>query len=465
MVIGVATAAGLLVAELSNTFTFDRDEAHMALAVLAACVGAAAVALGETAGRLTGNRRAEWVIPALALYCAVVVPSTVELPDRADPEMAAVDASSLVTFAGIVVLLLAAIRPPERFGSGVGWATAGGTALLAVALDLVRDARTGGALHLLLPVPVGAAVLALWCSVSSAVVVAGYCARSAPLWRVGLGFGVIATAHLYRAVWPQALTENGLVFATLRLLGTVVVLLGMAQLLRRVLTRVITERFTHEEDLRLASIRAEQLTRDAAWRDHELRNCLTGLSGLTTMLDDLEVDEPRAEARSAVRSELDRMSALLTRDHAGPVVGVYDAGRVVRELVALWRVAGLRIEAVVAADLTAVGSARGLAQVLTNLLSNCARHAPGSPVTVAARRADAVVRIQISDKGPQGARPQPGGTGIGLSLSRRLLDAEGGRLRVMPSDRPGFTVVVELATMHSPRCPADAAVSTHTGPR
>lgn len=461
MVIVAATVAALVVAGLWKAVLADSDEAHTALAVLAACVGAAAVALGQTAGKLSGNRRAEWVIPALALYSAVIVPSTALLPSSPAGDVSSADVGNVVTFAVIVGLLLAAIRPPERFGARVSWAVAAGTAVLAVGLDDVMDARSAGAMHLEFPLPVGTAILILWCSVSTAVVVAGYRTRSAPLWRVGLGFSVIAIAHLYRAVWPQALAENGLVFVTLRLLGTIVVLFGVAQLLRRALNRVTSERFSHQEDMRLAGLRATELTRDAEQRDHELRNCLTALSGLTTMLDDLDIDEPRAEARSAALSELDRMSGLLAHEPPDAPVEVYDAARIVRELVALWRVAGLRIEATVPTELAIVGRVSTLAQVLTNLLANCARHAPGSPVAVVARRVEEAVHVQVSDTGPRGpATSAPPGKGIGLALSRKLLEAEGGWLHLPPGDRRGFTVVIELATFPLQWRPTDVTTSS-----
>ena len=462
LVIGGAIVVALMMAGLSRAVVTDSTEAHTALAVLAACTGAAAVALGQTAGKLSGNRRAEWVIPALALYSAVVVPSTA-LPTRPEPEALAVDASSVVTFTTIVLLLLAAIRPPERLGARFSWTAAIGTALLAVALDEVSETRSTGGVQLEFPVPVGAAIMVLWWSVSTAVVVAGYCTASAPLWRVGLGFGVIAAAHLLRSVWPQDLAENGLVFAALRLLGTVVVLLGVAQLLRRALSRVISERFSHQEDLRLAGIRVEQLTRDATRRDHELRNCLTGLSGLSTMLDRLEVGGPQADARSAVRSELARMSELLAADSAGSVVEIYDVARVVREITALWQAAGMRIDATVPSELVAVGRPASMAQALTNLLANCARYAPGSPVTVVARPTETAVAIQVSDHGPQAGAPMPAGSGIGLSLSRRLLEAEGGRLRILTSDHVGFTALVELTALPTVEQSSDVVARSAVG--
>ena len=425
----------------------DRGQAHVVLAMLAACVGAAAVGLGHTAGRLVGNRRADWLIPAMALYSVVIVPATALLPAAPAPDV--IGPGLLVVYCAIALLLLAAICPPARSGSRIGWITAGVAGLLAFTLGEAAGASSGIAAHLVLPLPVSLAVLVAWCTISTAVVVAGYRLGSAPLWRVGLGFGVIAIAHLYRLAHPPAIPAPSMVFAALRLLGTVVVLFGVAQLLRRALNVVIEERFSHQEDLRVAHMRAEQLMRESAARDHELRNCLTGISGMTTILDTIPLDAPRKRARSAFHNELDRMSGLLDRSGTGPRVTVYDAGRVVDELVALWQLAGLRVESIVAATLPAVGRVSTLAQVLTNILANCARHAPGAKVTVAGRRVGRVVTIQVSDDGGQAGLaelPGPPGMGIGLAISRQLVEAEGGRLYVttIRGDRRGYTVAVDL---------------------
>lgn len=457
LVVVGATAVGLLAAAISISPLIDRANTHLVLSLLAAGVGAAAVGLGQTAGRMAGNRRANWLIPAFALYSAVIVPGTALLPPRAE-DAASVNVGMLAAFMMIVVLLLAGIRPPPRSGSRAGWVLASAGATLALVLNgtVIVLPQTGSALASPLPVSIG--VLTVWCSVSTAVVLAGLRTSSPPLWRLGLGFGVIATAHLYRVSRPGSLAQPSLVFAALRLLGVVVVLFGMAQLLRRALQTVLGERFSHQEDLRLATLHVERLTRDVAERDHELRNCLTGLTGMTKMLATLEVDEPRGQACSAVLSELARMSELLDHSGTGSDSGVYDAAHVVRELVALWKVAGLDLEVTTPAELTAVGRASTLAQVLTNVLRNCARHAAGSHVTVVARQNGRLVTVQVSDDGakPSGTsavRDDQGGQGIGLKLSGRLVEAEGGRLRVVAAelDRPGFTVVVELRAMPSPR--------------
>src|SRR6202008_1845396 len=82
------------------------------------------------------------------------------------------------------------------------------------------------------------------------------------------------------------------------------------------------------------------------------------------------------------------------------VPGEYSVVCVLRDQVALRRSAGMDVRLDTDVRLTAEGSASPLAQVVANLLTNCAVHAPGSPVRVqASRRADRIT-IRISDFGP-----------------------------------------------------------------
>ena len=111
----------------------------------------------------------------------------------------------------------------------------------------------------------------------------------------------------------------------------------------------------------------------------------------------------------------------------------------------------------------AVGDADKLRQVLVNLIDNAVKYSPeGGSVTVAVAASAAVVSASVSDTGlgipyeeqdriferfyridPHHAHV-PGGTGLGLYISRELMRRMGGRLSVESEPERGSTFTVEL---------------------
>ncbi len=114
-----------------------------------------------------------------------------------------------------------------------------------------------------------------------------------------------------------------------------------------------------------------------------------------------------------------------------------------------------RVQVEVAPSLHACADADQLEQVLINLLRNALEAGGSAPVTLRASADGASVSIEVCDGGA-GLPPsdnlfvpffttKPGGSGIGLVLSRQILEAQGGSLRLEArTDAPGSVATLRL---------------------
>ena len=152
----------------------------------------------------------------------------------------------------------------------------------------------------------------------------------------------------------------------------------------------------------------------------------------------------------------------------------------------LMETAGCRLEKRVDADLPAVmGDPVALRHALENLLANAARYGCGESrwIGVGVSKADGVdqpeVEIRVTDRGPgipaaeqkhvfdpffRGARAvadQVHGTGLGLTLVKRIVEAHGGTIRVMSEPMRGAEFLVRLPATAIPAVEC-AAVSPAT---
>ena len=130
-----------------------------------------------------------------------------------------------------------------------------------------------------------------------------------------------------------------------------------------------------------------------------------------------------------------------------------------------------RIAAAIPDEARVLGSTEGLQQVFLNLLQNALRLLDTLPdgsvrtVEVSAELNPNTIAVHIDDAGP-GIAPadlphlfepfwtrRPGGTGLGLTISRRIVELQGGTIAVTPSGPLGgarFTVTL-------PRSPSPGA--------
>jgi signal transduction histidine kinase len=124
---------------------------------------------------------------------------------------------------------------------------------------------------------------------------------------------------------------------------------------------------------------------------------------------------------------------------------------------------GVEVELTAASDVGVIeGDERRIKQVIFNLLSNAVKFTPpGGEVDVSASRVNGEVHISVADTGP-GIAPddhdrifenfqqtdvgleQRDGTGLGLALSKRLVELHGGRIWLESELGKGSTFVVTL---------------------
>ena len=210
---------------------------------------------------------------------------------------------------------------------------------------------------------------------------------------------------------------------------------------------------------------------------HELRTPMSAVYGAakTLLRDDTDFSpERRQQLLEMIATQATRLAqitdeVLLTnridrgdlRVKTEPV----DVAGIVNETVEAFReqlVDSTRIEVGIPDDVGALwGDRDRLQQVLVNLLDNAVKYGE-SPVKVHADRADGVIKISVADGGPgialaeqarifqkfYRADPQlarwPGGTGLGLYISRELTERMGGSLDLRSELGAGATFVVEL---------------------
>ncbi len=225
----------------------------------------------------------------------------------------------------------------------------------------------------------------------------------------------------------------------------------------------------------LERLRAFQASRDRfyAMMNHELRNALTGVYG---WLDLMVRDKKRAVSPAVVQAfAAAEQSVQLLNDLLD--LSRLDAGRLevaAREATAdailaealqtvepMAQAAGVRLETPDVGPRTpARTDPKRVRQILVNLLRNAIQHSPPQEaVRVAMGADDTALSFSISDRGPGidadrqrnlfdaygSVSQERAGTGLGLTLSRRLARLLGGDLDVQSQAGRGATFVLTVA--------------------
>ena len=208
---------------------------------------------------------------------------------------------------------------------------------------------------------------------------------------------------------------------------------------------------------------------------HELRTPTAAVLGAarTLLRSDIELrDEQREELIQIIGHQAERLAQmtedvlLATRLERGGVKlrrEAVDVAKLARETVKALRpqLPETVVVELEAAPARAVGAPERIQQVLVNLIDNAVKYA-GGRITVGVSATNGTVEIAVTDQGPglglaeqervfekfYRGGPQltraSGGTGLGLYISRGLVERMGGRLEVRSEPGAGATFVVEL---------------------
>ena len=217
---------------------------------------------------------------------------------------------------------------------------------------------------------------------------------------------------------------------------------------------------------------------------HELRTPLTSIKGYVDLLldgDVGEVGDQQREFLEVVSNNVERQAALIN-DLLD--ISTMEAGKIILNQAAVdlthaiqsvcWAMApqidrkGQRLMLDVPADLPeAWGDRARITQILTNLISNAHKYTPkGGLIQIAAERQDELVRVDVRDSGI-GMTPdeqaqlfnkffraknrttdEEGGTGLGLVITRALVDMQGGSMEVVSAPGKGsvFSFTLPMVT-------------------
>ncbi len=210
----------------------------------------------------------------------------------------------------------------------------------------------------------------------------------------------------------------------------------------------------------------DQMQRDfVSTVSHELRTPLFSIKGFIELILRGKVPDPEVQHEFLTRAaeQANQLSAIVSDllDTSRLEAGRLELAKSSVNLAQIARDAVTRLESVassreVSLDFSAApglpqvsGDARRLGQVVTNLVGNAIKFSPpGSSVHIRCEATDSMVTVRVIDHGvgiPREALPRlfnkfyqvdssatrrVGGTGLGLYISRRIVDAHGGHIEV-----------------------------------
>jgi signal transduction histidine kinase len=234
---------------------------------------------------------------------------------------------------------------------------------------------------------------------------------------------------------------------------------------------VMTERLRHTLDRMAGQESLASVGEFAAGLAHEIRNPLTAVQiDLQFVESQLPEGSPASDAQSKALAEIRRLDStvrdalriarsgkvtLRAMDVVPPILAAADASRPLFD-----RVNGPLDVEVAEGPMAIMGDPDAIEQLVLNLLRNAAEALePGGRVVLGAQRGDTEVRIVVRDDG-DGMPPEvvekafeplfstrKEGTGLGLPIARKIVQAHDGTIRIRSEAGEGTTVEVRLPAL------------------
>lgn len=236
--------------------------------------------------------------------------------------------------------------------------------------------------------------------------------------------------------------------------------------------RDLTERNQFEQQLR-HSEKLAAVGRLAAGIAHEVGNPLSSISGYAQLLRlGVEAEKTQKEYLMGIESESDRIKNIIRQ-----LLDFSRTSQVKEEAIDLHQCLNQALSLIsvnkdfrsveVVKELDSnlpniIGDADQIEQVFLNLLLNALDAMPnGGKIWVVTRNEGQAVRIQISDSGVGiesenldkifepffTTKPAGKGTGLGLAVSHRIIEAHGGKIEVESQKSKGTTFTITLLTL------------------